>query len=58
MGTEKLIFLVCAIARMVPKVAWRKRELVRFEEEEVVRAKSSTYERTKPWGREICKGET
>ena len=58
LGTEKSIFLAWAIARMVPKAAWRKRELVRYKEEEVVRAKSSTYERTKPWGREICKGET
>ena len=41
-----------------PDGAWRERALVRYEEEEVVRAKSSTYERTKPWGREICKGET
>ena len=56
MGTEKSIFLVRAIARSVPKAAWRERELVRYEREEVVRAKSSTYERTKPWGREICKG--
>ena len=55
--TEKSIFLAWPIARMVPKAAWRKRELVRYEEEEVVRAKSSTYERTKLWGREICKGE-
>ena len=58
LGTEKSIFLAWAIARIVPKAAWRKRKLVRYEEEEVVRAKSSTYERTKPWGREICRGET
>ena len=58
LGMEKSIFLAWAIARMVPKAAWRKRELVRYEEEEVVRAKSSTYERTKLWGREICKEET
>ena len=58
MRTEKFIFLAWAIARMVPKAAWRKRELVRYEKEEVVRARSSTYERSKPWGREICKGET
>ena len=58
LGTEKSIFLAWAIARMVPKAAWRERALVRYEEEELVRAKSSTYERTKPWGREICKGET
>ena len=42
MGTEKSIFLAWAIARIVPKAAWRKRELGRYEEEEVVRAKSST----------------
>ena len=55
---EKSIFLAWAIARMLPKAAWRDRELVRYEWEEVVRAKLSTYERTRPQGREICKGET
>ena len=32
LGTEKSIFLAWAIARMVPNAAWRKRELVRYEE--------------------------
>ena len=58
LGTEKSIFLAWAIARMVLKATWRDRELVRWEREEVVRAKSSTYERTRPPGGEICKGET
>ena len=58
LGKEKSIFLAWAIARIVPKAAGRDRELVRYAREEVVRAKSSTYERTKLWGREICKGET
>ena len=48
METEKSIFLAWAIARMLTKATWRERELVRYEWEEVVRAKSSTYERTKP----------
>ena len=47
LGTEKSILLAWAIARMVPKAAWRDRELVRYKREEVVRAKSSTYERAK-----------
>ena len=48
-----MTFLAWAIARMVPKAARRDLELVRYEGEEVVIAKSSTYERTRPWGREI-----
>ena len=55
MGKEKSIFLAWAIARRVPKAAWRDLELVRYEGQEVVKAKSSTYERTRPWGREICR---
>ena len=58
LGTGESIFLAWAIARMVLKAAWRKREWVRYEKVEVVRAKSSTYEITKPWGREIYKGKT
>ena len=58
LGTAKSIFLAWAIAPIVLKAAWRDRELVRYEREVVVRAKSSTYQRTKPWGRGICTEET